>query len=247
MNTVPVSTLMQALVELLTEAYAGPPDPRRSWFIENAPDSGVLGLLAQVSAEQASSSVDGSGRPGSTIAANAEHLRWSLFNANAGLRGQPFPHDWNESWAVTRVDAAQWDELRRALRAEFESLCAGFRQQPVLPDEYVVGVLALIPHAAFHLGLMRQMLERVLASQKTSLEKAPRGSSKQPQAAPAGDLPAGLSQPALRALAGAGCQRLEQVARLSETEVRRLHGVGPHALEKLRHALAARGWSFAGE
>jgi hypothetical protein len=61
------------------------------------------------------------------------------------------------------------------------------------------------------------------------------------------DLPKGLSQPALRALLAAGCQRLEQVAELSEAEVKQLHGIGPNALEQLRSALAERGLKFAGE
>jgi len=30
-----------------------------------------------------------------------------------------------------------------------------------LQGDYLNGVLALIPHAAFHLGLIRQMIERV--------------------------------------------------------------------------------------
>jgi hypothetical protein len=61
-----------------------------------------------------------------------------------------------------------------------------------------------------------------------------------------GDLPAGLSQPAVRALHGAGYTRLEQLAGVSEAEVRQLHGIGPNALRQLRLALAARGLSFAG-
>ena len=61
------------------------------------------------------------------------------------------------------------------------------------------------------------------------------------------DLPPGLSQPARRALASVGCARLEQVAKLSEAQVKRLHGMGPKGVEQLRTALAARGLSFAGE
>ena len=61
------------------------------------------------------------------------------------------------------------------------------------------------------------------------------------------DLPSELARPAQRALTGAGIHRLDQITRLSETEVRRLHGMGPKALEQLRRALAARGQSFARE
>ena len=58
------------------------------------------------------------------------------------------------------------------------------------------------------------------------------------------DLPTGLAQPALRALAGAGIHGLEQLSKFSENEIRRLHGIGPNALEKLTQAMAEKGLSF---
>ncbi len=64
-------------------------------------------------------------------------------------------------------------------------------------------------------------------------------------AEPDGDLPADLSKPARRALARAGYVRLGHLARVSEAEVLRLHGMGPKALDQLRRALAARGQAFA--
>lgn len=60
------------------------------------------------------------------------------------------------------------------------------------------------------------------------------------------DLPPGLAAPARRALDAAGIARLEQLARHSQTEIERLHGIGPKALKLLRRALAARGLSFTG-
>ncbi len=59
------------------------------------------------------------------------------------------------------------------------------------------------------------------------------------------DLPNELSAPARRALVGTGYWRLEQLSRLSEAEVKQLHGVGPNALNQLRRALGAKGLSFA--
>ncbi len=59
------------------------------------------------------------------------------------------------------------------------------------------------------------------------------------------DLPAKLSQPAQRALAGAGIKNLKQLSKFSETEIKQLHGMGPNALNQLRTALAAKGLSFA--
>ncbi len=59
------------------------------------------------------------------------------------------------------------------------------------------------------------------------------------------DLPEKLGQPAYRALAGAGIQRLEQLTQFSEAEIKKIHGIGPNALGKLREALAAKGLAFA--
>ena len=50
------------------------------------------------------------------------------------------------------------------------------------------------------------------------------------------NLPRELAAPARRALLGAGCTRLEDVAKMSEAEVMALHGIGPNAMKQLRRA-----------
>lgn len=62
---------------------------------------------------------------------------------------------------------------------------------------------------------------------------------------PKSELPSGLSEPARRALAGAGMTTLEDVAALTETELMKLHGMGPKALQTLRRALAAKGLALS--
>ena len=57
------------------------------------------------------------------------------------------------------------------------------------------------------------------------------------------DLPK-LAAPARRALLGAGYTRLEQLTEVSESEVMKLHGMGPNAMRVLREALEERGLSF---
>lgn len=59
------------------------------------------------------------------------------------------------------------------------------------------------------------------------------------------DLPARLSAPARRALIGAGYWQLEQLAKVKETEIKKLHGMGPSGIKLLRSALEAKGLSFA--
>ena len=63
---------------------------------------------------------------------------------------------------------------------------------------------------------------------------------------PESDFPK-IGQPALRALTGAGIQRLEQLTSFTEAEIKQLHGMGPKALGILRQALADRSLSFANE
>ena len=69
--------------------------------------------------------------------------------------------------------------------------------------------------------------------------------NKQPANQREGDLPAGLSQPAQRALAGAGISQLQQLSSFREGEIKQLHGIGPKAIRQLRQAGASRGLSFA--
>ncbi|HKG53880.1 MAG TPA: hypothetical protein VKB04_06440 [Anaerolineales bacterium] len=59
------------------------------------------------------------------------------------------------------------------------------------------------------------------------------------------DFPTKLSQPALRALAGAGIKNLKQLSKFSESEIKNLHGMGPNGINQLRVALADKGLSFA--
>lgn len=64
------------------------------------------------------------------------------------------------------------------------------------------------------------------------------------QEQPESDLP-NIGNPARQALEAAGITRLEQLTQHTETEILRLHGVGPKAIRLLRPALAELGLSFA--
>jgi hypothetical protein len=59
--------------------------------------------------------------------------------------------------------------------------------------------------------------------------------------------PAGMSQPALRALASIGVTQLEQVANHTKRELLALHGFGPKSITILEPALVHKGLSFKGE
>jgi uncharacterized protein YdhG (YjbR/CyaY superfamily) len=53
-----------------------------------------------------------------------------------------------------------------------------------------------------------------------------------------------LGAPARRALSAAGYTRLDQLAAVSERDLKKLHGMGPSAITTLREALQKRGLSF---
>ena len=52
-----------------------------------------------------------------------------------------------------------------------------------------------------------------------------------------GAFPKGVSQPAIRALENAGYTRLDQLVGASESELLKLHGMGPNAIRIIRQAL----------
>ena len=151
--------VIQSIITLFSEAYAGPADPSSTWFIDNEPDSGILSLIAKVSAAEASWSTNHD-QPGTSIVAHIEHLRWSLTNANRALAGEPYQGSWKESWHMLNADQAAWSSLREELRKEFETLRENLQKQKDMPGDYLTGVMALIPHAAYHLGTIRQQIER---------------------------------------------------------------------------------------
>ncbi|HMQ35715.1 MAG TPA: hypothetical protein PKD53_33730 [Chloroflexaceae bacterium] len=62
---------------------------------------------------------------------------------------------------------------------------------------------------------------------------------------PESELPWSIGRTARRVLALEGYTRLAQLTAVSETELLRVHGVGPKAVRLLHEALAAQGLAFA--
>ncbi len=63
---------------------------------------------------------------------------------------------------------------------------------------------------------------------------------------PKNDLPK-LSAPAQRALASIGIQRLDQLTKYKESDIKKLHGLGPSTIKALHVALKAKGLTFVPE
>jgi len=58
------------------------------------------------------------------------------------------------------------------------------------------------------------------------------------------DFPKKLAAPARRALAAAKIRNLAELAKRSEADLVKLHGIGPNAVKQLKEALKAKGMCF---
>ena len=135
---------------LLTEAYEG---SVQVWFSDH--NTGLFSSLQNLTAEQASS------KP---IAAHTEHLRWALAMVNAMMRGERPVMDWKQSWTVQTVTKLEWQKILEQLKLEYQTLMDNMPSDPDLTDlMFVTSGVALVAHAASHLGALRQMMSQARA------------------------------------------------------------------------------------
>ena len=169
METLPRDGVMKSLRMVLKEAYEGPQDPRGTWFVEMAPDTGLFGTLASMGAGEASRP-PAAGR--STIAGHAAHLRFSLEVARRFLGGDRGPFDWKQSWAVGSVDEAAWAELRSGLRQEYDAFRRALDEAGELDWLLLSAMFGGLAHVAYHLGAIRQMVMELRGVPRLAAETA---------------------------------------------------------------------------
>ncbi len=151
-----VQTGIGAVLELLEEAFEGPKDPRSTWFVSNAPDSGIFGTLAALTPQEASRA-PGPGRR--SAAAHTSHLAFSLRVSAAQLRGEQPALNWAESWAVSSVDERGWAGLRASLRSDYDAIRAQLASRTEWDPEALAGAMGIVAHCAYHLGALRQIVQ----------------------------------------------------------------------------------------
>jgi hypothetical protein len=144
------------ILERLFAELANGADVRGEAFILNSGDIGLIQSLDRLSASAASQSVN----DGATIAAHAQHLRYGLGLMNQWARagGNPFADaKWDEAWKTSRVNDAQWDEIRGGLREEVQAWLAALKSPRDSSEVEVCGMVGSIAHFAYHLGAIRQI------------------------------------------------------------------------------------------
>lgn len=158
------SKLASMLLDLVAEAYDGPKDPRMTWFADNEPASGLLGMLGRLTAAEASRPF-GPGDPAGA-ATHAGHILFSLDLANRALRGENVHENamWKESWKVRTVDEAAWRKLLSDLRGQYDSFMQAIESGLHWGNELnMTGVFGQLAHGAWHLGAIRQGLGLIKA------------------------------------------------------------------------------------
>ena len=150
------TTFRDAISTLLVEVFDGPPG--ESAYILNPGDPGLLRQLESVDAKTASTRP----MPGhTTVAAHVEHVWYGMSLLVRWIEGEANPWqtaDWNASWKKTKVDEAQWRDVRDRLRDAAEQWKRAFPQRNDWEPVAAAGAVASVAHTAYHLGAIRQIL-----------------------------------------------------------------------------------------
>lgn len=149
------STIRNTLETLLAELFEGPRNPNETWIVSNEADSGVLGTLRSLSAEQAKLVPEGLKH---SVAEHVAHLHFSIDQAIAKLRGDHPSSDWKSSWNAGDFDECAWQHMQRALRESQLRLRMDIHDRQDFDHfDKACGSIASLAHAAYHLGCIRQI------------------------------------------------------------------------------------------
>ncbi len=150
-----MSGFQEATATLFREAFEGiRPGANGTWFVER--NEGIFDALTSIDAEMASQ------KPTPdcpSIAAHAYHLLYLMRYANTVL-DRPAPQGtWESSWAKQSATEAEWAELTATIRSEYELYLGWLRTNDDWSGEDAhTAALAPLPHVAYHLGAIRQLL-----------------------------------------------------------------------------------------
>ncbi len=150
------NSFQTAYYQLLRECFEGRPEGQEyTWFVEGT--EGMFDGLDAVSAERASVKPSGDC---ASVAGHAYHVRYALANANRYLGGPGLEGDWESSWAKQSVSVAEWAELKASIRHEYEFLLNALQSHEDWgSQDQVTGAMAQLPHMAYHLGAIRQLIK----------------------------------------------------------------------------------------
>lgn len=146
---------LQSFLELLDEVVIGKTKDY-TWVIDHEPGNGIFRTIQSVSAHEASQSIV---HNSTNIAAHTEHIRWSLENALSFLQSNKPAGNWKESWRIKTVTEDEWTRIQANLKTVYDKIVSNLLNRDSFPDPMLLtGLLAMLPHMAYHLGAIRQII-----------------------------------------------------------------------------------------
>lgn len=143
---------------LFRECFEGrEPGNNYTWFVEGL--EGIFYTLDQVDAARASTKPT---ERCNSIVGHAYHMLFAMRGANAQCGGKAPEGTWEDSWKKQEANEDEWAQLKADLRAEYDSFIRWYAaNEDWSPEHLVMGSLALLPHMAFHLGAINQLVRIV--------------------------------------------------------------------------------------
>jgi hypothetical protein len=147
--------MISSMLDILNELYIGT-ENEESWVIDANPGHGFTRSIKTISAKEASTPiVEG----GSTIAAHTYHLKWSLDFAMEFYKGSQPTGNWPESWRIKEVNETEWAALQQDLLESYNKIKEAVTAVKDWSNPYLLkGTISLLPHAAYHLGAVKQLM-----------------------------------------------------------------------------------------
>lgn len=149
-RTIPVEEFRNSFLTLWKEIFE-PTGDGPHWILDSG--TSLFETLSDISAEEASIPVS---KQSANLAAQVNHTSYYVEALREGIATN-FQHkaDWDGSWQVGAVDDAQWQALIDKLHSNYDwftELATGFEDWN---EDYVGGAMAMVAHAAYHLGEIR--------------------------------------------------------------------------------------------
>jgi hypothetical protein len=150
-RTIPVEDFRASILALWTEIFE-PTGDGPHWILDTG--TSLFETLSDISAEEASIPVS---KQSSNLAAQVNHTSYYIEALRDGIATNfEAKADWDGSWQVGAVDDAQWQALIEKLRANYDWFTKLANENELWNEDYVGGAIAMVAHAAYHLGEIRQ-------------------------------------------------------------------------------------------
>lgn len=154
MKTINQADFTTALSILFKETFEGMPTAEEQVYL--AHDTGIFATLGKLTAEQASTEVNGV-----TIAAHSEHARFYIELLDNYLSRDMRVVDFKQSWRITSVGENDWDDLRENMSKFYRKTTETLEKNDVWGLDTITVAMGIVAHTAYHLGAIRQMVKAV--------------------------------------------------------------------------------------